>query len=225
MPARYYARRLPLSDSGVHATLVALDTNPCVAAYRSNNSDNWDPCGTKGPTPPGCNFHGNILSQNCTAQALWLNATLAAVPPEDWLFVVGHHPVYDVDEFDLAGMLEAYRVDMYFSGHRHCKFPRRVRRKRHLIPSRNASRLQRSLSSRWMATAPTSALAGVRGSMSAAAATPPPSAFSPIRSARRRRAPTTRTAMCGGGPPLCHRCFLYTSPQDPGGRRLHQPRV
>ncbi len=119
MPARYYTKRLSLGSSSAYMTLVVLDTNPCVSAYRNSDPSGWDPCGSQFPSPPDCQFHANIVAQDCGAQQTWLVATLAAVPAGDWLVVVGHHPVDEVDVFDLAGLLQAHKVDLYLYGHTH----------------------------------------------------------------------------------------------------------
>lgn len=125
MPARYYSHRVTLSASA-SATVIFLDTSPCVTEYRSPDSKGWDPCGGNYPTCAGggnanaeCKFHANIVAQQCTAQHAWLQAQLAAVPATDWLIVVGHHAADEVTEFDLVGMLEASKVDLYVNGHTH----------------------------------------------------------------------------------------------------------
>jgi len=59
-------------------------------------------------------------------QRAWIQTTLAA-SKADWLFVVGHYPVYSIAEHgptpllvsDLRPMLLQYNVDAYFSGHDH----------------------------------------------------------------------------------------------------------
>jgi tartrate-resistant acid phosphatase type 5 len=59
-------------------------------------------------------------------QYAWINTTLAA-STADWLFVVGHYPVYSGGEHgntadlvsNLLPMLRKYNVDLYICGHDH----------------------------------------------------------------------------------------------------------
>ena len=51
MDDRYYTRRVALDASkNIYLSFIFLDTSPCVAAYRTNDPDNWDPCMTEYPT-------------------------------------------------------------------------------------------------------------------------------------------------------------------------------
>merc|ERR1719433_1550360 len=43
MPARYFSRRVLLGGSS-YATLIFIDTNPCVQAYLDTDPKHWDPC-------------------------------------------------------------------------------------------------------------------------------------------------------------------------------------
>eukprot|EP01012_Entosiphon_sulcatum_P065816 TRINITY_DN94818_c0_g1_i1.p2 TRINITY_DN94818_c0_g1~~TRINITY_DN94818_c0_g1_i1.p2 ORF type:complete len:323 (-),score=61.20 TRINITY_DN94818_c0_g1_i1:84-1031(-) len=105
MPSRYFTQK----EGDI--TFVFLDTNPCIKAYRSTSPSGWDPNTTQ--------FHENIVAQDCQTQVTWLNAELAKVPKSDFLIIVGHHPVYDIDEFDFPPLLEKYGVDLYICGHNH----------------------------------------------------------------------------------------------------------
>ncbi len=110
MPSRYYTKRVLASNSSstgeVYITMLFLDTSPCIAAYRADNPQNWDPCSTAFPTcsplatdddfEGPCNFHQNIIQQSCDDQYAWLLRTLPTVPADDWLVVVGHHPVSNI---------------------------------------------------------------------------------------------------------------------------------
>jgi len=66
-------------------------------------------------------------SQDAIKQRAWIEQTLAASAFADYLFVVGHYPVYSIAEHgptpllvsDLRPMLLKYNVDAYFSGHDH----------------------------------------------------------------------------------------------------------
>ena len=66
----------------------------------------WDPCG---PSVSGCpqhfydddfegpcEFHPNIISQDCHAQAAWLVDELKKVPRDDWLIIIAHHPADEI---------------------------------------------------------------------------------------------------------------------------------
>lgn len=66
-----------------------------------------------------CRFNANILTQDCTAQLKWFKATLAAVPATDWLVVVSHHPVDEMDVEDFTAALQARGFDLFLNGHAH----------------------------------------------------------------------------------------------------------
>eukprot|EP01063_Lacrimia_lanifica_P008897 TRINITY_DN15969_c0_g1_i1.p2 TRINITY_DN15969_c0_g1~~TRINITY_DN15969_c0_g1_i1.p2 ORF type:complete len:325 (+),score=132.50 TRINITY_DN15969_c0_g1_i1:63-1037(+) len=119
MDDRYYTRRVAL-PLGKHMTIVVLDTNPCVKAYRSDNKSGWDPCSGKYPGEcPDCQFHQNIVAQDCGAQLAWFEKALAAVPAADWLVVMGHHPIFEIDVEDFAAPILKRKVDLYLNGHSH----------------------------------------------------------------------------------------------------------
>jgi len=113
LPARYYTQRLALSSSQF-VTFVFIDSNPCISAYRSNDSSGWDPPPDEAPL-----FHQNILDQDCPSQYSWLKSTLAAVNPNDWLIVVGHHPADEIDVQDMASVMQSFPMDLYLCGHSH----------------------------------------------------------------------------------------------------------
>lgn len=142
MDDRYYSKRLSVSkegnilesdvatiDAAVNITLLFLDTSPCIAKYRSNSSSGWDPCSDYYPTcslvdgdddfEGECQFHTNILSQNCSAQKEWLVNTLSVISPLDWLIVVGHHPLDEVDVEDFTSFVSSYHPALYLNGHTH----------------------------------------------------------------------------------------------------------
>ena len=130
MDDRYYSRRILLDEAlEVYASMIFLDTSPCVAGYRESNPENWDPCSNQYPTcSPGatdddfegpCMFHENILTQNCTAQHEWFRNTINAVPENDWLIVVGHHPIDEVNMFDYTDTLQKHGFSIYLNGHAH----------------------------------------------------------------------------------------------------------
>lgn len=128
MDARYYMRRLQLSGSN-YATLIFLDTSPCQSEYRSTNPGGWDPCSQQYPTcslsggsdnfEGKCNFHPNIMTQDCSAQLTWFKKQLAAVPKDDWLIVVGHAPADEIDVEDFTTAMQQHGFDLYLNGHIH----------------------------------------------------------------------------------------------------------
>jgi tartrate-resistant acid phosphatase type 5 len=130
LPARYYTKRIRLSSSQ-YASLLFLDTSPCISDYRSNNPDYWDPCMTEYPTcsqtsnadddfEGPCQFHENILSQSCSDQYNWLKSTLANdIPSSDWLFVIGHHPIDECDVNDLTTLIQNHGFSLFLNGHTH----------------------------------------------------------------------------------------------------------
>eukprot|EP01062_Namystynia_karyoxenos_P031297 TRINITY_DN23226_c1_g1_i1.p1 TRINITY_DN23226_c1_g1~~TRINITY_DN23226_c1_g1_i1.p1 ORF type:complete len:431 (+),score=174.57 TRINITY_DN23226_c1_g1_i1:85-1293(+) len=129
LDARYYTRRVQLSGAD-YATFIALDSSPCVQQYRATSSSGWDPCGSAYPTcslssdkqdqfEGKCEFHSNIMSQDCGAQYTWLEQQLAKVPKGDWLIVSGHHPVDEIDEQDFTSLLQKHGFDLYINGHTH----------------------------------------------------------------------------------------------------------
>lgn len=131
MDDRYYSRRMEISSGSASAyiTFIFLDTNPCYSDYTSTSSSGWDPCGSEYPTcsvgdsdddfEGTCYFHTNIMTQNCSAQYEWFTSTLADVDEDDWLIVVGHHPLDEVDIEDFVSPLIARGFALYMNGHTH----------------------------------------------------------------------------------------------------------
>ena len=74
MPARYYTK--VFEDNGTTIRIVFLDTTPLIDRYRENSAVYPDAC-----------------KQDPQAQLLWLDSTLKSAR-EDWVVVVGHHPIY-----------------------------------------------------------------------------------------------------------------------------------
>ena len=123
MDDRYYSRRMSLGADNF-ATFIFIDTSPCYKAYRSNNSSGWDPCGDAFPScdpihEGTCQFHENILSQDCTKQFNWFKKTLTQVHADDWLIVVGHHPADEINVEDFTGAMQTRGFDLYLNGHAH----------------------------------------------------------------------------------------------------------
>jgi len=130
MDDRYYTRRVEVdATTNTFISFIFLDTSPCIANYRGSNPDYWDPCMTKYPTcsmsntdddfEGPCMFHENILSQSCSDQYLWLQAALNAVPSDDWLIIMGHHPIDEVDVLDFTSLIQKHGFSYYFNGHAH----------------------------------------------------------------------------------------------------------
>ena len=109
MPARYYTESF--SEEGTTVRIVWIDTTPLIDKYRQEYDKYPDAC-----------------QQDIDTQLHWLDATLAAAT-EDWVVVVGHHPIYaetskdDVEREDMQRrvdtLLRKHRVDMYINGHIH----------------------------------------------------------------------------------------------------------
>ena len=109
MPARYYTRSF--NEEGTTVRIIWIDTTPLIDKYRQDIDQYPDAC-----------------QQDMQAQLDWLDATLAAAK-EDWVIVVGHHPIYaDTPKADIERqnmqqrvdtILRRHRVDMYINGHIH----------------------------------------------------------------------------------------------------------
>lgn len=110
MPARYYTRTF--SDDATSVRVIFIDTTPLITKYRLDSAVYPDAC-----------------KQDDNAQMQWLDRTLGEAK-EDWVIVVGHHPVYadtgkDVSERkDMQQrLLPLFRkhgnVDVYACGHIH----------------------------------------------------------------------------------------------------------
>lgn len=110
MPARYYTKVFGDKDEAT-VRIVFIDTPPLIDKYRKNNATYPDAC-----------------RQDMEAQLEWLDKTLADAT-EDWVVVVGHHPIYaftdkpDSERSDLQKrvdpILRKHKADMYICGHIH----------------------------------------------------------------------------------------------------------
>lgn len=74
MPSRYYTK--VLRGGSVTVRLVLVDTTPLMTVYRANSDVYPDAC-----------------RQSIDEQMAWLDKTLKEAT-EDWVVVVGHHPIY-----------------------------------------------------------------------------------------------------------------------------------
>ena len=109
MPARYYTRTF--DEEGTTLRIVWLDTTPLIDKYRRESDKYPDAC--RQPIDP---------------QLQWLDSVLTAAK-EDWVVVVGHHPIYaetpkeESERLDLQRRLDPilrrHKVDMYVNGHIH----------------------------------------------------------------------------------------------------------
>ena len=110
MPARYYTKTF--EDKGATIRILWVDTAPMIDKYR-NESDTY---------PDAC-------KQDYRKQLAWVDSVLSAAK-EDWVIVLGHHPVYadtgkDTSERgDMQARLNPIltkhkNVSMYICGHIH----------------------------------------------------------------------------------------------------------
>ena len=110
MPAKYYSR--VFSSSNTSLRVVMLDTTPLIDKYRRDTATYPDAC-----------------QEDMNAQLAWLDATLRQAT-EDWVIVIGHHPIYafteksDDERADMQQrvdpVLRRYgNVSLYACGHIH----------------------------------------------------------------------------------------------------------
>lgn len=110
MPAKYYS--FTAEEDGTTIRLVMIDTSPLLDKYRDDTEK-----------------YPDAAKADMEAELAWLDETLAAAD-EDWVVVVGHHPIYaytDKDESERTDMqnrvnsilLKHDNVDMYVCGHIH----------------------------------------------------------------------------------------------------------
>ena len=109
MPARYYTKTF--SDDGLTVRFVLIDTAPIIDKYRTETDTYPDAC-----------------KQDRDRQLAWLDSVLTAAN-EDWVIVIGHHPIYaetpkdDSERSDMQKyvdpILRKHNVDIYACGHIH----------------------------------------------------------------------------------------------------------
>lgn len=87
MPAKYYTK--VFDHKGTTVRIVMLDTTPLIDSYRKNSEVYPDAC-----------------KQDMEAQLSWLDSTLKNAK-EDWVIVLGHHPIYTE-----TGKKASERLDM-----------------------------------------------------------------------------------------------------------------
>ncbi|CAG8622575.1 8852_t:CDS:2 [Gigaspora rosea] len=96
LPSLYYVRKVTFG-SGVCAAFIHIDTDPYYYNYSSYKKSN-----NLKQTLTDFNLH---TDDQLNARLQWLDDQLKAVQDADWIFVVGHHPLYN--------------VSAYFNGHAH----------------------------------------------------------------------------------------------------------
>ena len=110
MPSKYYT--FTAEEDSVTVRIVMLDTTPLIDKYREDTEKYPD--ASKSEVEP---------------QLEWLDSVLTAAT-EDWVLVVGHHPIYadtdktDSERIDMQDRVNSIlvkhgNVDMYLCGHIH----------------------------------------------------------------------------------------------------------
>lgn len=110
VPAFYYTKVIESDD--VTVRLVMIDTTPLISKYRKDKEDY-----------PDAGLRDDVKQLN------WIDSVLN-VAKEDWVIVVGHHPIYadteknDIERLDLQKRLDPIlrkhnNVDFYLCGHIH----------------------------------------------------------------------------------------------------------
>lgn len=110
MPSRYYTK--VFTKKGVSVRIVFLDTTPLIDKYRMDTAT-----------------YPDAVKQDKDAELAWLDETLKNAK-EDWVVVVGHHPIYghtfktkdeltDMQSRVLPILHKYNNVDIYACGHIH----------------------------------------------------------------------------------------------------------
>ena len=110
VPARYYTK--VMEEDGTTLRFVMIDTSPLLEKYRKDTEKYPDAC-----------------KQDWQKQLAWIDSVLTSAK-EDWVLVVGHHPIYaDTDKSEsertdmqknVDSILRRHKnVDMYLCGHIH----------------------------------------------------------------------------------------------------------
>lgn len=110
MEGRYYTK--VYREDSFTIRFVLIDTSPLIDKYREEGG-----------------VYPDAGKQNRDHQLAWLDSVLTISDAEDWVVVVGHHPIYadtPKDENERTDMqkyvdpiLRAHDVDMYVCGHIH----------------------------------------------------------------------------------------------------------
>ena len=109
MPARYYSK--VFEEDGATLRVVFIDTTPLIDKYHKDSLD-----------------YPSVPQQDAKKQLSWLEEELSGAK-EDWVVVVGHHPIYahttksESERKDMQKrvdpILRRHNVDMYICGHIH----------------------------------------------------------------------------------------------------------
>ncbi|MDY2942919.1 MAG: metallophosphoesterase [Paludibacteraceae bacterium] len=109
MPARYYSK--VFEEDGATLRVVFIDTTPLIGKYHKDSLD-----------------YPSVPQQDAKKQLAWLEEELNGAK-EDWVVVVGHHPIYahttksESERKDMQKrvdpILRRHNVDMYICGHIH----------------------------------------------------------------------------------------------------------
>lgn len=110
MPDKYYTQ--VMEEDGATIRLVMIDTSPLLDKYREDTEK-----------------YPDAGKQDMDRQLAWMDSVLTAAT-EDWVLVVGHHPIYaytDKSESERTDMQKRVdsilrkhgNVDMYLCGHIH----------------------------------------------------------------------------------------------------------
>lgn len=109
MPARYYSK--VFEEDGATLRVVFIDTTPLIDKYHKDSLD-----------------YPSVAEQEINPQLAWMEEELKNAK-EDWVVVVGHHPIYaytQKNESERKDMqkrvdpiLRRHNVDMYICGHIH----------------------------------------------------------------------------------------------------------
>ena len=111
MEGRYYTKVFCDEKAGTSLRVVFIDTTPLIDSYRTDSR------------------YPDAGKQDTEAQLSWLDNTLQSAK-EDWVIVVGHHPMYAETKKDIAEQKDIQRhllpifkkngnVAMYICGHIH----------------------------------------------------------------------------------------------------------
>ncbi len=110
MPAKYYTR--VYEKKGTTVRLIFLDTTPLIDKYRKDTET-----------------YPDAAKQDVEAQLQWLDKTMSQAQ-EDWVIVLGHHPMYaytdksEKERLDMQKRVQPilrkyHNVSIYASGHIH----------------------------------------------------------------------------------------------------------
>lgn len=110
MPAPYYTK--VMEEDGITLRLVMIDTSPLLDKYRKDTEK-----------------YPDAGKQDMDRQLAWIDSVLTAAT-EDWVLVVGHHPIYaytdksESERLDMQKRVDSIlrkhgNVDMYLCGHIH----------------------------------------------------------------------------------------------------------